>query len=196
MIYKHNCKCHSLSHVHSLVSSYIRILINYQVLLFSLWKQWNLLTNQKGHVVLDKNRESILLHANVTVVKQGRQSSYSHSLHYNIPLNCHASGVSVTFLPAISRSHAQVNNSHALLQIQCQISPNRPTNRHAVFSRDVRVPLHYRISHNHTVSFEFCSPKIIFRYYIMYMYMSIPPNRPPTVSQMDEDLLDNSQKDE
>ena len=57
--------------------------------------------------------------------------------HTYIPLNCHTSGVSLTFLPAISRSHTQVDNSHALLQIQCQISPNRPTNRqiaYAVFS--------------------------------------------------------------
>ena len=35
----------------------------------------------------------------------------------SIPLNCHASGVSLTFLPAISHCHAQLDNSHALLQI-------------------------------------------------------------------------------
>jgi len=33
------------------------------------------------------------------------------------------------------------------------------------------------------------------QYYARY-YVSIPPNRAPTVSQMDQDLLDNSQKDE
>jgi len=32
--------------------------------------------------------------------------------------------------------------------------------------------------------------------YLKQYYVSIPPNRAPIVSQMDQDLLDNSQKDE
>jgi len=32
--------------------------------------------------------------------------------------------------------------------------------------------------------------------YLKQYYVSMPPNRAPTVSQMDQDLLDNSQKDE
>ena len=57
------------------------------------------------------------------VIKQFMIQTGDPTGMYIIPLNCHASGVSLTFLPAISRSHAQATKSHALAQIQCQISP-------------------------------------------------------------------------
>jgi len=54
---------------------------------------------------------------------------------------------------------------------------------------DAQAPLHYKTSHNHTFSFEQKS-------YLKLYYVSILPNQAPTVSQMDQDLLDNNRKDE
>ena len=92
-----------------------------------------------------------------------------------MPLNCHASGVSLTFLPAISRSHTQVYNSHALLQIQCQILPNSQTNRQiadAVFGRDARAPLNY----GYPTITHFLLNSAAQKSYLKQYYVSILPN--------------------
>ena len=80
--------------------------------------------NSRGHECLQVFVASSLL-PKATVERNGMEEEaieddssgmaedQSGTTNQIMPLNCHASGVSLTFLPAISRSHAQVDNSHA-----------------------------------------------------------------------------------